>query len=354
MKITRVKKSKICSLDFERAIFGNNFSDHMLVCTYEKNNWNEPEIIPYGSINFTPAIMALHYGQSVFEGMKAYKDANNEVFLFRPEKNFHRFNKSCVRLAMPEIPKKIFLDGIKILLDIDRDWVPKKIGTSLYIRPFMFASEEFLSARISNKYTFIVLSAFANNYYSKPLKIKIANYFSRSCIGGVGYAKTGGNYGASFYPTKLANQEGFDQLLWTDSCSHTFIEESGTMNIMIRINNTIFTPTISETILNGITRDSLIQLAKYSNIEVIEKKISVNEIYEAHKNSTLKEVFGCGTAVIVNRFSAIGYEKETISLPILDDKDSIAEKLKNQMLEIQHNISKDIFNWKILVERNKL
>lgn len=354
MKIKNIKESRIHSFDFKNAVFGNSFTDHMLMCTYDNNKWNTPKIVPYGPINFTPAIMALHYGQSVFEGMKAYKDLNNNVFLFRPEKNFERFNKSCIRLAMPEISKEVFIDGIKLLVDLDRDWVPTEIGTSLYIRPFMFASEEFLSARISNRYEFVVLCAFANNYYSKPLKVQIANHFSRSTIGGVGYAKAAGNYAASFYPTKLANQRGFDQIIWTDSCSHNYFEESGTMNIIFRIDNTLFTPSISETILDGITRNSLIQLAKYNNIEVVEKRISVDEIYHAHKNSSLKEVFGCGTAVIVNRFSEIGYEKETLKLPILDDNHSIAQQLKIQMLDIQHNISQDIFEWKVLVEKHEL
>jgi branched-chain amino acid aminotransferase len=354
MKITRIKESKIENFDFENAVFGNGFIDHMLVCTYENGKWNEPEILPYGPIEVTPAIMALHYGQAVFEGMKAYKDTQGEVHLFRPEKNFIRFNKSCVRLAIPEVPKEIFLDGLHSLVDLDRDWVPSKIGTALYIRPFIFASEELLSARIAQKYTFVILAAFANNYYSKPLKVKIADYFSRAATGGVGYAKAAGNYAASFYPTKIANEEGFDQIIWTDSATHQYFEESGTMNIMVRINDTIFTPPVSETILDGVTRDSIIQLASHNGIEVQQKRISVEEVYQAHKNGTLKEVFGCGTAVVVNRFSAIGYKEETLELPSLSDEESFAQRLKNQMLNIQYNLTEDPFGWRVKVEKNSV
>ncbi|MCB9202624.1 MAG: branched-chain amino acid aminotransferase [Flavobacteriales bacterium] len=352
MKITRTQKPKIDSFDFDNAVFGNGFSDHMLIATYENNKWSEPEIVPYGPLGMTPAIQALHYGQAVFEGMKAYKDENDDVFLFRPEKNFHRFNKSCKRLAMPEISEEIFLGGISTLIDLDRDWVPSKLGTALYIRPFMFASEELLSARPSTKYTFCVLCAFANNYYSKPLRVKIANHYSRSASGGVGSAKAAGNYAASFYPTRLVNEEGFDQIIWTDAATHTYFEESGTMNIMLRINDEIITPPVTETILDGITRNSLIQLAKKNGITVKEERVTVKEVYEAHKNGTLKEVFGCGTAVIVNRFSAIGYENETLELPIISDEESYAQRLKNQMQEIQYNLSEDEFGWRTLVERN--
>lgn len=350
MKITRVQKSKIYSFDFENAIFGNEFTDHMLVCNYKNKNWELPEIIPYGPINIKPSIMALHYGQIVFEGMKAYRDINDNIFLFRPEKNFERFNQSCIRLAIPPIPKEIFINGIKTLVDLERNWISKKIGTSLYIRPFIFASQELLSAKISQEYKFIILCTYANDYYNKPLKVKIADYFSRSTQGGVGYAKTAGNYGSSFYPTQLANKEGFDQIIWTDSCTHTYIEECGTMNIIFRIKDTLFTPPISDRILNGITRDSLIHLAKHNNIKIIEKKISVNEIYEAYKKSTLKEAFGCGTAVVVNQFQCIGYKNKILKFNLLINN-SFALKLKKQIMNIQYNISKDIFNWRVLVKK---
>lgn len=350
MEIIKSQKSKINSFDFKNAVFGHEFTDHMLICNYKNNNWNEPKIIPYGPINITPAMMALHYGQIVFEGMKAYKDLNDNVFLFRPEKNFERFNQSCIRLAIPTIPKNIFINGVKTLVDLERNWISKEIGTSLYIRPFIFASQELLSAKISTEYKFIILCTYANNYYNKPLKVKIENHFSRSTPGGVGYTKTAGNYGGSFYPTKLANKEGFDQIIWTDSCTHTYIEESGTMNIMFRIKDTLLTPVLSDTILNGITRDSLIKLAKYNQIKIIEKKISVNEIYEAYKNLTLKEAFGCGTAVIVNQFEMIGYKNKILKFDLLN-KNSFAQKLKKEMLNIQYNISKDIFDWKVFVEK---
>lgn len=350
MKITKVKQSKIHSFNFQNAIFGHHFTDHMLICNYKNKTWYSPEIIPYGPINITPSIMALHYGQIVFEGMKAYKDNNDNVFLFRPEKNFQRFNQSCTRLAIPTIPKEIFIDGIKTLVDLERNWISKKIGTSLYIRPFIFASQALLSAKISEEYKFIILCTYANDYYNKPLKVKIADYFSRSTQGGVGFAKTAGNYGGAFYPTQIANQEGFDQIIWTDSYTHTYIEECGTMNVIFRIKDTLFTPPISDTILNGITRDSLIQLAKYNHIKIIEKKISVHEIYEAYKNSNLKEAFGCGTAVIINEFQIIGYKNKILKFNSLNNN-SFASKLKQEIMKIQYNLSEDIFNWRLFVKK---
>jgi branched-chain amino acid aminotransferase len=337
-------------VDPNDSAFGVNISDHMLLCEYENGKWGEPVIIPYGPLNYSPALMSIHYGQAIFEGMKAYKDQNNDVFLFRPERNFERFNKSAERMAMPQIPKEIFLDGLYALIDLDRGWIPTKQGISLYIRPTMYASEEMFSARVSNKYTFAIMTSPAGNYYDKPLRIKIEDYYTRAVDGGVGFTKCAGNYGASFYPTLLANKAGFDQVIWTDSKEHKYFEESGTMNVMVRIGNTIYTPPTSTTILSGVTRDSLINLAKHHNIEVKEERISVDSIVKAYQDGSLKEIFGCGTAVVITRYSHVGYRDTVMELPHLSEDESYAVFLKKQLVGIQTNQLEDPFGWRIKID----
>ncbi|MDR2123264.1 MAG: branched-chain amino acid aminotransferase [Flavobacteriaceae bacterium] len=354
MRINKIQHSRLSTVDPNNSAFGANISDHMLLCEYENGKWGEPVIVPYGPMNYSPALMSIHYGQAIFEGMKAYKDQNDEVFLFRPERNFERFNKSAERMAMPQISAEIFLDGLYALIDLDRGWVPTKPGISLYIRPTMYASEEMFSARISNKYTFAIMTSPAGAYYDKPLKIKIEDYYTRAVDGGAGFTKCAGNYGASFYPTLLANKAGFDQVIWTDSKEHKYFEESGTMNVMVRIGDTLYTPPTSTTILNGVTRDSLINVAKYHNIEVKEERISVDDVVKAYKDGTLKEVFGCGTAVVVNRYSHVGYKDEILELPQLSDEESYAAFLKKQLVGIQTNQLEDPFGWRVKVEKHQV
>lgn len=351
MEINKIQHSKLDKVDPNNSAFGVNISDHMLICVFKDGKWGEPVIMPYGRMNYSPALMAIHYGQAIFEGMKAYKDSNDNVFLFRPEKNFERFNKSAERLAMPKITKEIFLDGLLSLIDLDRNWVPTKEGNSLYIRPTMFASEEMFSARISNEYTFAIMTSPANSYYDKPLKIKIEDYYTRAVDGGVGFTKCAGNYGASFYPTKLANEAGYDQVIWTDSKEHLYFEESGTMNVMVRIGDVLYTPPTSNTILSGITRDSLVTIAKHNKIEVKEERISVDDIFNAYKSGNLKEIFGCGTAVVINRYSHVAYRDFIMELPELDEKNSFAIFLKKQLVDLQTNKSEDPFGWRYKVEK---
>lgn len=352
MHIERVKNSRFTPESLEITTFGNTFSDHMLICEYKNDVWEEAKIIPFQNLSFSPAMQAIHYGQACFEGMKAYKGDDDEVYMFRPEKNFERINNSAIRLNMPPVPKDVFMDGLKILLDLDRNWVPNKYGMSLYLRPFIFATEAMITARSSQEYMFCIIMTVAPDYYAKPLSVKIANKYSRSANGGVGFAKAAGNYGAAFYPTKLAREEGFDQVIWTDATSHEFLEEAGTMNVFVRINDTLITAPISERILNGVTRRSLIQLAQHNGWEVQERRITVKEMHEAHKNGTLKEVFGCGTAVVLNNFSTIGYTDETLDLEQLSDEASYGRILKKQMMDIQNNVSDDPFGWRYKVEKN--
>lgn len=351
MIIQKTSNSRLSDFDINNAAFGNTFIDHMIVCEYENGKWGEVRLMPYGSFSFTPAMMGVNYGQACFEGMKAYKDGKGDVFLFRVEKNFERINKSARRLAIPELTHDIFVEGLKALVDIDRDWIPSGEGESLYLRPLIFATEEALKARISNKYMFAIVATPVKSYYTEPVSVKISDYYSRSASGGVGFAKAAGNYAAAFYPTKLANEEGYEQIIWTDDSTHEYFEESGTMNVFVRINDTIYTPKTSEKILDGVTRDSFIQLAKRRGIEVIIDDIKVADVIEAHKNGTLKEVWGVGTAVVTSIFQDLGYQGEKLPLPKLSDEESFAITLKKDLLDIQTNKAEDPFGWRILVEK---
>ncbi|MDO4225040.1 MAG: branched-chain amino acid aminotransferase [Bergeyella zoohelcum] len=351
MIIQKTSNPRIDTFKNENLPFGGLFIDHMLICEYENGQWGEPKIMPYGPLPFSPANMAFNYGQACFEGMKAYKDKDGEVYLFRPEKNFSRINKSATRLAMPEIPEEVFINGLKALVDVDREWIPYGEGKSLYIRPLIFATEEALKARISEKYMFAIVAGPAESYYTAPVSVKISEYYSRAASGGVGYAKAAGNYGGAFYPTKLANEEGYEQVIWTDDATHENFEESGTMNVFVRIADTIYTPKTSDKILDGVTRDSFIQLAKKNNINVIIDDVKVADVIEAHKNGTLKEVWGVGTAVVTSSFKALGYKGERYELPELSEEESFALKLKKQLVDIQTNQAEDPFGWRVLVEK---
>ncbi len=350
MIIQKSTNPRISTFDPENFSFGNTFIDHMIICEYEDGKWSDVKLVPYGPLPFSPAMMGVNYGQACFEGMKAYKDAAGDIFLFRPEKNFARINKSASRLAMPEVTEEMFLEGLKALVDIDRDWIPYGEGNSLYIRPLIFATEEALKARIANKYMFAIVATPAKSYYSEPVAVKISDYYSRAANGGVGFAKAAGNYAAAFYPTQLANEEGFEQIIWTDDSTHQYFEESGTMNVFVRINDTIYTPPTSEKILDGITRDSFIKLAEKRGIELKVEPVSVKTVVEAHKNGSLKEVWGVGTAVVTSVFKALGYEGEKLELPRLTLEESFALTLQKDLVDIQTNNADDPFNWRVKVE----
>lgn len=354
MIIQKTSNSRIGDFDPNNIGFGAAFIDHMIICEYENGKWGDVRLMPYGPLPFTPAMMGVNYGQACFEGMKAYKDKDGEVYLFRPEKNFERINKSAKRLAMPEITKEMFIDGLKALVDVDRAWIPYGEGKSLYLRPLIFATEEALKARISNKYMFAIVATPVQSYYTEPVSVKISDYYSRAASGGVGNAKAAGNYAAAFYPTKLANEEGYEQIIWTDDATHEYFEESGTMNVFVRINDTIYTPPTSDKILDGVTRDSFIQLAKKRGIDIKVEPIEVAKVVEAHRNGELKEVWGVGTAVVTTAFKALGYKDEKLVLPSLSDEESFAISLKKNLVDIQTNQSDDPFGWRVKVEKHIL
>lgn len=350
MIIQKSTNPRISTFDPNNFSFGNTFIDHMIICEYENGKWGDVKLVPYGPLPFSPAMMGVNYGQACFEGMKAYKDKDGDIFLFRPEKNFARINKSASRLAMPEVTEEMFLEGLKALVDVDRDWIPYGEGNSLYIRPLIFATEEALKARIANKYMFAIVATPAKSYYSEPVAVKISDYYSRAANGGVGFAKAAGNYAAAFYPTQLANEEGYEQIIWTDDSTHEYFEESGTMNVFVRINDTIYTPPTSEKILDGITRDSFIKLAEKKGIDLRVEPVSVKTVVEAHKNGTLKEIWGVGTAVVTSAFKAIGYKGEKLELPKLTLEESFALQLQKDLVDIQTNNAEDTFGWRVKVE----
>ena len=277
INILKTSKSRLSSTDFSDLPFGRVFSDHMLVCHYKKGAWQEPQIIPYGSIPMNPGSQVLHYGQSVFEGMKAFKNSNNEVLFFRKEENFRRLNKSAIRLSIPEVPSDVFMHGLNELLALDSEWCKEQAGYSLYIRPFIFASSECIKASSSEEFTFIIITSPTTTYYPGEINLIIEESFTRACKGGVGFAKAAGNYAATFYPTKLANAKGFQQVIWTDANKHEYIEECGTMNIWFRVGDKLITPELSDSILSGVTRDSIITIAKDMDIDVQEMKIAVDD-----------------------------------------------------------------------------
>ncbi|MGV4414230.1 branched-chain amino acid aminotransferase [Chryseobacterium sp. T1] len=354
MIIQKTENSRLSTFDPNNFSFGDTFIDHMIICEYENGKWGDVRLVPYGPLPFTPAMMGVNYGQACFEGMKAYKDKEGDVFLFRPEKNFERINKSAKRLAIPEVPREAFIDGLNALVNLDRDWIPDGEGTSLYLRPLVFATEEALKARVSNKYMFAIVATPAKSYYSAPVSVKISDYYSRSANGGVGFAKAAGNYAASFYPTQLAIDEGYDQVIWTDDATHEYFEESGTMNVFVRINDVIYTPKTSEKILDGVTRDSFISLAKHRGLEVVVGDIKVTDVIAAIKDGSLKEIWGVGTAVVTTRFEAIGHDGERLELPKLTEEESFAGTLKKALVDIQTNKVEDPFGWRVLVPEKVL
>jgi branched-chain amino acid aminotransferase len=347
IEIISASNSKINSVDFENLTFGNVFTDHMLICDFKEGSWQKPTIQPYAPFTIDPSAKVFHYGQAIFEGMKAYKDLEDAVWLFRPNENFNRFNKSAIRMAMPEVPEAVFMGGLKKLLQIEKEWVKKGKGNTLYIRPFMIATGHGVIAAPSQEYRFMIILSPARSYYSGEVKVIIAEHFSRAANGGIGAAKAAGNYSAQFYPTKLANEKGFQQIIWTDDATHTKLEEAGTMNVFFRINDTLYTAPTSERILDGVTRKSVIDLAKRENIKVEVRSVLVEELITAAKNGSLKEIFGAGTAAVINPIVGFSYKEEYFELPKMEH--SIALDIKEKLTNIQHKLDEDTFGWTVKI-----
>jgi len=317
---------------------------------FTDGKWGDPEILPYGPITMAPSISAIHYGQAIFEGMKAFKSAEGKPLLFRPMDNIKRLNESAVRMGMPEIPEELFMEGLKQLVSLDRDWIPTKEGSALYIRPFMFATDDFVGVRPSNNYSFIIFGCPVNSYYPKPINVLVEENFVRASDGMAGFAKAAGNYGISMLPTMEAKKKGYDQIIWTDGRSHQHVEESGTTNLFFVVNDTtVWTPALDGNILRGITRDSCIQLLKKRGLTVEERKVSVTEIIEAAKAGTLSDCFGTGTAAIIAKIAGIGYQGQDFMLPDPEKRD-VSNWLYATIYGIQTGKLTDDFGWVVAVD----
>lgn len=347
VKIQEATSSKIGQVDFNNLQFGRTFTDHMFVCDYKNGKWQEPTIMPYGPLSIEPAARVFHYGQAVFEGMKAYKDQSGELWLFRPEDNFERINKSAKRMAIPEFPKEYFFEGLTKLLHIDKEWVKKGQGNALYVRPFVIATEHAVSASRADEYKFLIICSPVQAYYNQPIKVLFAQKYSRAADGGVGFAKAAGNYGAQFYPTGLAHAKGFQQIIWTDANTHEYLEEAGTMNIFFRIGDKLLTAPTNDRILDGITRKSVIQLAKDAGIDLEVRPVAVAEIKSAAKDGTLKEIFGAGTAAVITQIAGFEHDDDIYDIEVIDD--SYAMKFKKALMDIQHNEADDPYGWRYKV-----
>ncbi|MEI9935242.1 MAG: branched-chain amino acid aminotransferase [Ferruginibacter sp.] len=342
--ITRVQQSKLKDFDMGNIAFGKYFTDHMLEVDYENGEWKTPEIKPYQPLLLDPSTAALHYGQAIFEGIKAYKDAEGNAFIFRPHDNYLRFNQSAARMMMPAVPEEIFMEGMRTLINIDKNWIPQKTDHSLYIRPFMFATDHMLGVKPSETYKFMVLLSPAGPYYSSPIRIYVEETYTRAAQGGVGFAKNAGNYGASLLPTEIAKTKGYDQILWTDAFEHKYVQEVGTMNVMFIIGDVAVTPRLDEgTILAGVTRDSVIILLKEMGIKVEERLLSVDELIEAHKKGILKEAFGTGTAATISPIKELRYKDYTMTFDV--DSWKTAPALKHKLDAIRNSKEPDTHGW---------
>ncbi len=343
-KIRKATSSRIDQADLDNPGFGRIFSDHMLEMEYREGEWQQPEIKPYGSIEITPALSALHYAQSVFEGTKAYYVDGETVNLFRLEQNYERMVRSCERLCIPVVDKKVFMEGITQLIELDHQWVPEKEGNTLYIRPFAFAFDPVISARVADQYRFYVITSPVGSYYQRPVKLTTSQKYVRAVKGGLGDAKTAGNYAASFYPAQKAKAKGYDQILWLDAMEHQYVEEVGTMNIFFVIDGVLITPDLQGTILPGVTRDSVIQLAQHWDMPVEERRISINEVLEAGNNGTLEEVFGAGTAAVIAPVEEIHHDGESVYIHE-ENRGAIGTKLYQTITGIQRGRIEDPFGW---------
>ena len=348
IRTQRTTASQRAAVDFHNLEFGKVFADHLFVVDYRDGEWQEPQILPFGDMTVSPANSALHYGQSIFEGMKAYHQADGGLALFRPLDNWARLNKSAERMCMPAIPEELFMQGLRELIRLDADWVPTEPGSALYIRPFMFATDGFLGVRPSTSYRFMILTCPVGLYFNQPLRVRFEQQYVRSAEGGAGFAKNAGNYGAAMYPTKLAQQEGYHQLIWTDSSEHQYVEESGTMNAVFVIGGRVVTPALSTSILDGVTRRSVLALARDMGLVVEERKVGSREIMDALAAGQLEEAFGVGTAATIAPIAIIGYEGHDYDLPV-PGPDAFSKRVGAALDAIRSGEGADVHNWMVRV-----
>ena len=346
--IRKAEQSKLKDLNLENLPFGKYFTDHMLEADYENGEWKNVEIKPYQPLLLSPSMAALHYGQAIFEGIKAYKDSEGNAYIFRPQDNFKRFNISAERMQMPAVPEELFMEGMRQLIEIDKNWIPYKKDHSLYIRPFMFSSDELIGVRPSDSYKFMIILSPTGPYYSAPMRIYVEEQYVRAVPGGVGYAKAAGNYGAAMYATAEAKKKGYDQVLWTDAFEHKYVQECGTMNVFFIIGNTAITPSLEQgTILDGVTRQSTITLLKEMGFNVEERLLSIDDIIDAYKANLLYEVFGTGTAATISMIKELRYKDFVMQFDV--DNWKTAPTIKKWLTDIRESRREDKYNWMMKV-----
>lgn len=349
IQVTRVAQSRIGEVDFEHLPFGKFFSDHMFVADYQDGAWKDSRIVPFGNFSLHPATMAIHYGQALFEGMKASKTAEGQPMLFRPEMHARRLNFSAERLCMPSLPEDLFLDALHALISLDADWIPTNEGSAMYIRPAMFATDGFVGVRPSETYRFFIITSPVGPYYSKPVRLMAETQYVRAIRGGVGEAKAAGNYAAAMLPTRIAQEKGFDQVMWLDGMDFKYIQEVGTMNIFFVIDGKVITPATDGAILKGITRDSIIHLLRDHGYTVEERPLSIDEVVEAYHAGLLQEVFGAGTAAVVSQVSEIAYGDLLMKLPPVENR-PISEFAKDEINGLRSGRIPDPYGWVVPVD----
>ena len=349
ISIKKTNHPRLAETDFNNLQFGRTFSDHMFMADYADGEWKNFQIVPYAEISLSPASSSLHYGQAFFEGLKAFKQADGKVAVFRTDKNAERFNKSAERLCMPELPEEIFVKSIAALVDIDRDWVPAKPNHSLYIRPYMFATEAFLGVTPSTTYKYIVLTCPVGPYFTKPLRVKIETNYTRAAEGGYGYAKAAGNYGGAMFPARKAAQEGFDQLIWTDAKEHKYVEEMGAANAMFLLDGKLITPaTDKNTILKGVTRDTILTLARDLGYTVEERPVAIAELIAGAENGKLTDAFGAGTAFTIAPIASLYYKDEEYFLSDPETRE-FSKKMLKTLNDIRYGLAPDPHKWNYMV-----
>lgn len=344
ISIRKAETSKLKELSLDNMPFGRYFSDHMLEADYENGEWKNIEIKPYQPLLLSPSVAALHYGQAIFEGIKAYKDRNGNPFIFRPQDNFRRFNISAARMEMPQVPEELFMEGMRQLVELDKNWIPSKEDHSLYIRPFMFSSDELIGVRPSDTYKFMIILSPTGPYYSAPMRIYVEEKYVRAVPGGVGFAKAAGNYGSSMLATAEAKRKGYDQVLWTDAFEHKYVQEIGTMNVFFIIGDKAVTPGLElGTILEGVTRMSTITLLKEMGYKVEERRVSIDELMEAYKKGELKEVFGTGTAATITLIRELRYKDFVMEFDVNTWK--AGPTVKKWITDIREGRREDKYGW---------
>jgi branched-chain amino acid aminotransferase len=347
--VSRVYQTRLGEVDWDDLAMGRYVTDHMLVCDYIEGKWQQAQIVPYGPFSLLPTSLVFHYGQTIFEGMKAFRTADGRVQIFRPEKHYERLVRTADRLCMPVVAPELFREGLRRLVELERGWVPSQDGGALYLRPFQIATDTRLAVKVSDSYRFAVVCSPTGSYFSRPVRVKVERNFVRAARGGTGYAKCGGNYGGALYPTELAKAEGYDQVLWTDGREHEYIEESGMMNVFFVIGDVLVTPPPGDSILDGVTRDSLLVLARDAGMRVEERLVSVKELEEGLQRGLVKEAFGAGTAAVVSPIREIGIDGRDYALAVTGEEGSHAHTLKQALDGIRYGRSADVHEWNYFV-----